>query len=435
VLLLTGNSACRGRGWASWADFLGSSDGGARGSVWDDGACGTCDARPVVYGRVEAGGHGWKELMCAKCGSEALAAARRAHGARSASPVGMAMEDVKEEEEEDAGAGGPGAAGGGGSSSEPDTRGAVQQSVDSDTVDVRAFAAAAAEAAAATAKPLARVRADEDEHAAGLRDGAREAGGGGGGRGGGDLDARAAGLRDVVSGTERGQRERGEREGGMRGLMCGCLAAERERKGERERESARARLLYGVTLPRHMSLHSEKNFDVDVVVALGAGAGAAPAPAASADPAAHTAWTTSILPGMYPPPHMTPYNSSIKMHRAPAPAARERRLTKGGAGAPLMNKFVSARERRLTKGGAGAEVGIVALHRRCRKCPQWACFGPRQQPPLGSRSRASLPSLSHLSSSPSPSSSASHDSVVEDGNVEGAGGEGEGGKGGRGGGE
>jgi hypothetical protein len=429
VFLLTGNSACRGRGWAGWADFLGRSDSGARGSVWDDSACGTCDARPVVYGRVEAGGHGWKELMCAKCGSEALAAARRAHDARSASPAGMAMEDVREEEEE-AGAWGPGAAGGGGSSSEPDTRGAVQQSVDLDAVDVRAFAAAAAEAAAAAAKPLARVRTDEDEHAAGLRDGAREAGGGGGEGGGGGLDARAAGLRDVVSGAERGQREGGrERERGM----CGLLAGERER--ERERES----VLLWATLPHKQSVHPEKNFDVDVAAAPGA----APAPAASADPAAHTAWATSVFPGMYPPPHMTPYYAAIKMHRAAAPAARRvRRGTTGGAGANIGRERIHAKggagaqgympreedtcqgRRIYAKGGAGAQVGIVALHRRCRKCPQWACFGPRQQPPQGSRTQASP---SHLSSSPSPSSSISSDSAVEDGTVEGAGGGREGG--------
>ena len=34
--------------------------------------------QPVIYGRVGADGQSWKELLCARCGGRAFAAARRA---------------------------------------------------------------------------------------------------------------------------------------------------------------------------------------------------------------------------------------------------------------------------------------------------------------------------------------------------------------------
>ena len=39
-------------------------------------------------------------------------------------------------------------------------------------------------------------------------------------------------------------------------------------------------------------------------------------------------------------------------------------------------------------GGQARALGVVALRRRCTKCPQWACFGPRASVPLANRARA-----------------------------------------------
>lgn len=266
------DKAYRKSGWSSWGDFLGCQVSSSGSDVWGDKACADCGAQPVTYGRLEADGQSWKDVLCTKCGNRAIADAQRV-------------------------------------AEEPPTVVNSVSSSDAATA-VEASVAAAAEAAAATAAAATTARAQV---------GATGEASGGGGGGKGEVEGEGEGGRFISESTA--ESKGGTKSGGGWERAAGV------------EEGA-------------------------VVAASAATTGAAPATHAGA---AH----------------------------APQSAAEQAKSLPPAPDAKNLNV------KRQLKGGALAAVGVLALHRRCAKCPQWACFGPRFLP----RTSTSPEGISEVSSS------------------------------------
>ena len=67
---------------------------GAR-SMWHDRACADCGAQPVTYGRLDASGQSYTDVLCTQCGSRALALAQQEQGRAPAAALDVGARGVK----------------------------------------------------------------------------------------------------------------------------------------------------------------------------------------------------------------------------------------------------------------------------------------------------------------------------------------------------